>query len=118
VVHRDHLEETRNQLRNLVPPTFKEPCEVQVVTGDPADVIVHFAQERGADLIVMGSHGHTGLRHLLLGSVAEKVLRHAPCPVLIVRHTCTETRDRSNILLDLTALLFCSLRQDPLLMLV
>jgi nucleotide-binding universal stress UspA family protein len=46
---------------------------------------VQIAQERAADLIVMGTHGRTGLRHLLVGSVAEKVVRLAPCPVLTVR---------------------------------
>lgn len=57
-----------------------------MVRGDPDDAIIDYAQEHGADLIVMGSHGHTELRHLLMGSVAEHVLRHTPCPVLIVRH--------------------------------
>jgi nucleotide-binding universal stress UspA family protein len=44
------------------------------------------AKEEGADLIVMGTHGRTGLAHLLIGSVAEKVVRTAPCPVLTVKH--------------------------------
>lgn len=57
-----------------------------MVRDDPDDVILDYAQAHGADLIVMGSHGHTGLRHLLMGSVAEHVLRHAPCPVLVVHH--------------------------------
>ena len=43
------------------------------------------AREQGVDLIVMGTHGRTGLRHLLLGSVAERVARAAPCPVFTVR---------------------------------
>jgi nucleotide-binding universal stress UspA family protein len=56
------------------------------LTGAPWDQIVDAAQDdRGIDLIVMGTHGRTGLKHVLLGSVAEKVMRHAPCPVLIVR---------------------------------
>ena len=42
--------------------------------------------EKNVDLIVMGTHGHTGLAHMLMGSVAEKVVRKAPCPVLTVRH--------------------------------
>jgi nucleotide-binding universal stress UspA family protein len=50
---------------------------------------VRIAEERGADLIVMGTHGRTGLQHVLLGSVAEKVVRLAPCPVLTVRHKLT-----------------------------
>ncbi|MFN4259599.1 MAG: universal stress protein [Gemmataceae bacterium] len=59
-------------------------CEVR--EGNPHQVIVQFAKEKDLDLIVMGTHGHTGLAHLLLGSVAEKVVRTAPCPVLTVRH--------------------------------
>lgn len=48
--------------------------------------IVRFAQEANIDLIIMSTHGRTGLAHVLLGSVAEKVVRKAPCPVLTVRH--------------------------------
>jgi nucleotide-binding universal stress UspA family protein len=53
--------------------------------GDPRDVIDRVAEETRADLIVMGTHGRRGLRRVLLGSVAEAVVRSAPCPVLIVR---------------------------------
>lgn len=53
--------------------------------GDPCDEITRYAQEIGAGLIVMPSHGRTGLRHLLIGSVAERVVRHAQCPVLVLR---------------------------------
>jgi hypothetical protein len=52
---------------------------------DPAAAIVELARQRGADLIVMGSHGRTGLSRLLLGSVAEGVIGHAACPVLVVK---------------------------------
>lgn len=58
----------------------------QVAEGTPFEEIVRFAREKDIDLIVMGTHGHTGLAHLFLGSVAEKVVRRAPCPVLTVRH--------------------------------
>ena len=58
----------------------------QVGEGTPFEEIVRFAREKDIDLIVMGTHGHTGLAHLFLGSVAEKVVRRAPCPVLTVRH--------------------------------
>jgi nucleotide-binding universal stress UspA family protein len=52
--------------------------------GDPAHIIVKVAAEGGINLIVMGAHGRTGLSHFLVGSVAEKVVRHAHCPVLAV----------------------------------
>jgi len=58
----------------------------EVREGTPFYEIVRFAQEQDIDLIVMGTHGHTGLAHMLLGSVTEKVVRRAPCPVLTVRH--------------------------------
>jgi nucleotide-binding universal stress UspA family protein len=50
-----------------------------------ASAIVGQAEELGADLIIMGTRGHTGLKHVLLGSVAERTLRHAPCSVLTVK---------------------------------
>lgn len=53
--------------------------------GDPARCILEEADEHPTDLIVMTTHGRTGLRRFLLGSVAEKIARHAPCPVLLVR---------------------------------
>ncbi len=53
--------------------------------GVPGEVICWLAQDRNCDLIVLGTHGHAGLKHLLLGSVAEYVVRHARCPVLTVR---------------------------------
>jgi nucleotide-binding universal stress UspA family protein len=56
-----------------------------VVCGAPVASIVKEAETRGADLIVMGTHGRRGMGHLLLGSVAERVVRLAPCPVLTVR---------------------------------
>ncbi|HXG11081.1 MAG TPA: universal stress protein [Gemmataceae bacterium] len=58
----------------------------EVREGTPFYEIIRFAQEKDIDLIVMGTHGHSGLAHVLLGSTAEKVVRKAPCPVLTVRH--------------------------------
>jgi nucleotide-binding universal stress UspA family protein len=57
----------------------------QVIDGRPARVIVQLAAERGDDLIVMGTQGRSGVAHMLLGSVAEHVVRTAPCPVFTVR---------------------------------
>ena len=59
--------------------------EVRVVEGDPRDVILQAVTDVHADLLVIGTHGRRGLSRLLLGSVAEDVLRRAPCPVLTVR---------------------------------
>jgi nucleotide-binding universal stress UspA family protein len=57
----------------------------EVLTGPAASEIVEYARAHGMDLIVMGTHGRRGLSHLLMGSVAERVLRTAPCPVLTVK---------------------------------
>jgi nucleotide-binding universal stress UspA family protein len=57
-----------------------------VKSDAPADEIVTFAKTMAADLIVMGTHCRAGVSHLLMGSVAERVIRTAPCPVLTVRH--------------------------------
>jgi nucleotide-binding universal stress UspA family protein len=59
--------------------------ETRVLQGEAPLEIVSFAEQHAQDLIVMGTHGRTGLNRVLLGSVAEKVVRSAPCPVLTVR---------------------------------
>ncbi len=59
----------------------------EVVPGPAASEIVRVARERAVDLIVTGTHGRRGLRHMVLGSVAEAVVRMAHCPVLVVRRT-------------------------------
>ncbi len=86
VVRDDPSEQVLTQLHDLVPDTFRGTWQVETAAGHPADTIVRVAEERNADLIVMGTHGRTGLQHVLLGSVAERVVRLAPCPVLTVRH--------------------------------
>jgi nucleotide-binding universal stress UspA family protein len=60
--------------------------------GSPAQVIADTARSSAADLIVMGTHGRTGLAHMLIGSVAERVVRIASCPVLTVRHGTSKQR--------------------------
>jgi nucleotide-binding universal stress UspA family protein len=62
---------------------------VDAVVGTPAAAIIDYAGSTGTSLIVMGTHGRTGMAHLLMGSVAEQVVRTAPCPVLTVRQVAT-----------------------------
>jgi len=90
VVFQDHHEAALTQLRDLMAGSFQGAWEAEVTAGSAAETIVRVAQERDADLIVMGTHGRTGLQHVLLGSVAEKVVRLAPCPVLTVRDSAHE----------------------------
>jgi nucleotide-binding universal stress UspA family protein len=61
--------------------------EIAVVHGIPFQEILDTAKKQQVDLIIMGTHGRTGLQHVLMGSVAEKVVRLAPCPVLVVRQS-------------------------------
>jgi nucleotide-binding universal stress UspA family protein len=56
-----------------------------IVEGTPFQTIIETAKSQDVDLIVMGTHGRTGLTHILMGSVAERVVRMAPCPVLVTR---------------------------------
>lgn len=59
-------------------------CTGKVIVGDPVDSIIEYAESKDADLIIMGTHGVKGLEKILLGSVAERVLKAAHCPVLIM----------------------------------
>ena len=65
-------------------PDPSTPLEYRLEEGDPAEEILRVAEDTGCDLVVMGTHGRGGLRRLLMGSVAERVLRNAPRPVLTV----------------------------------
>lgn len=71
-----------------------ERVSTRLLQGRPAARIVEFAKDTDIDLIVLGTHGRTGSRHLLLGSIAERVVRTAPCAVLTVKAPKTETKSR------------------------
>lgn len=60
-------------------------CDTHVLLGHPSDEIVNYAKKKETDLLLITTHGRTGLQHFLLGSTAERILRHAPCPVMVVR---------------------------------
>ena len=74
-----------HRLFKKLPTATEVRFEHDVLLGDPAREIVKFAKEKGVDLIVMGSHGRTGLSRVLMGSVAEVVARTAPVPVLTLK---------------------------------
>ncbi len=80
-----NIEEAKAKLRELETHASQVRVESQTMEGEPVDLILRAAGETHSDLIVMGTHGRTALARLLLGSVAEAVLRKAPCPVLTVR---------------------------------
>ncbi len=79
-----YYEELWRMLERVRPEEAGIAVEHRLEEGRPADTVVRLATEEGCDLIVMGTHGRAGLRRLLLGSVAEHILRAAPCPVLTV----------------------------------
>jgi len=83
-------EESREQLNRLELPRTDVRAERRFVEGDPATEIVRVAHDEKADLIVLGTHGRSGLERLLMGSVAEHVLRAASCPVLTVKSPVRE----------------------------
>jgi nucleotide-binding universal stress UspA family protein len=78
----------RNALQRFIEENKLQGLKIrpEVREGSPFDEIVGFAKEKDIDLIVMGTHGRGWLAHVLLGSVTEKVIRKAPCPVLTVPH--------------------------------
>lgn len=87
--------DNQTALDRLAKTRCSAPCGSALVrTGDARDMINQTAKEIGADLIVMGTHGRTGLSRALLGSTAETVVRTAPCPVLTVRMIDESHRDR------------------------
>jgi nucleotide-binding universal stress UspA family protein len=75
----------QKQLEQIRPLDAAIPVSHVLLVGDPASEIVRYGRDAGINLIVMGTHGRTGLERLLLGSVAESVLREANCSVLVVK---------------------------------
>jgi nucleotide-binding universal stress UspA family protein len=81
----DRLRATENRLRAAFESERYQGVEFKVLIGDPGHLIADYAQDVKADLIVLPSHGRTGLKRMLIGSVAERVVRLAHCPVLVIR---------------------------------
>ena len=86
-------------LSQLSEQIFAKGLEAEAVlrVGNPREEILSAAKEMSVDLIVIGSHGHSGLGLVLLGSTAERVVQYAPCPVLVVKDRTGQGRDTTRI---------------------
>jgi universal stress protein A len=84
-VEKDRREQLEKLAQKRIPATMS--CETLVTSGDPAEKVLETARGLDVNLIVMGTHGRKGLGHLVLGSVAERVVRESPIPVLTAHST-------------------------------
>jgi len=95
-----------DDLRRLMDadPRLREmPIKTELTEGDPVEEILRVAKDLGCDLIVMGTHGRSGLNRLLMGSVAEAVLRKGPCPVLVVKSPVPLPAEKADVKEELEA---------------
>ncbi len=85
--YQENEDRARETLRSLIQPSWGKPAKIitAVRWGSPVEAIVDYANEHQVDMIVIATHGRTGLSHVLLGSVAERIVREAGCPVLSIR---------------------------------
>ena len=92
-------EDLKKMLVDVKPSDPQVSYEHRLITGDPASAMVRLAEEEGVDMIVLGTHGRTGVLRLLMGSVAEAVVRRAKCPVLTFKqpadHQASKTADQA-----------------------
>jgi universal stress protein A len=96
----EEREELMEQLQAILPSDPVVQVEHRFEEGDPVAGILDVAGELSCELIVMGTHGRTGLGRVLMGSVAEQVMRKAPCPVLTVRTPAAQMAERKGQLLS------------------
>lgn len=84
-IEEPNREDLKRMLSEVVPADPAVACEHRLMIGSPATAIIEIAERENVELIVMATHGRTGLLRLLMGSVAEEVVRKAKCPVLTVK---------------------------------
>jgi nucleotide-binding universal stress UspA family protein len=96
----EQLRNAQDQLENVSPSIPNVRYERECLTGNPVVEILKFAEGHNIDLIVMSSHGRTGLARLLMGSIAEGVMRKAPCPVLIVKQPAPKHEEAKDVVLN------------------
>ena len=87
------LDGAQKQMREMDVVGDTEIVETRGIAEDIAGTLLRFVQWSGADLVVMGTHGRRGLRRMVIGSVAERFVRHATCPVLLVREPTDAKRE-------------------------
>lgn len=94
--YQENEDRAKETLRSLVQPSWGKPTKIvtSVHWGSPVEAIVDYAREHQVDMIVIATHGRTGLSHVLLGSVAERIVREADCPVLTLRDSHRVAKDR------------------------
>lgn len=80
----DLLQSAKVKMESFVTENIPGGCQSVVLAGDVAEEILEYAKGNGVDMIVMGTHGYKGLEKILFGSVAEQVVKNAPCPVLTI----------------------------------
>ncbi|MCF6148562.1 MAG: universal stress protein [Candidatus Kuenenia sp.] len=87
-IYKDMEENAKKKMHHLIPKRFLDQIEVEniIVRGTPYVEITKNAKKYNIDIITIATHGRTGISHTLIGSVAEKVVRKAPCPVLTIKH--------------------------------
>lgn len=86
------LQSAQDALGQLVDEQFKtrDNIVLEAFYGNAWHGVCEYAKEHGIDLIIIGTHGRTGLQHVLIGSTAERIVQHAPCPVLTVKNPCKD----------------------------
>ncbi|WP_027369249.1 universal stress protein [Desulfovermiculus halophilus] len=93
----ERIQSIQKKLREELQNKGYEDLQIDIHLGSPASEIINYAEEVDAELIVMPSHGRTGIKHFALGSVAERVVRTAHCPVLVLRHK-EQKKDRKKLI--------------------
>jgi len=93
--YQDDEDKAHRSLEGVIKPSWGKPPSIKTAVrwGSAAEAIVDYAAEQAIDLIVISTHGRTGLSHILLGSVAERIVREAPCPVLTIRRRKVEHKE-------------------------
>lgn len=83
----EKIKESRRHIEEIVLKRIPVdvPADAEIIQGEAVTKIIEYAEDVNADLIVMATHGRTGVSHVLMGSVAEQVVRKAPCPVLTLK---------------------------------